>query len=97
MIKEYLIQEGAVGAENAITTQALMCAFHMTDRKVIAVVADERKNGALICERRSEGGGYYMPATDEEILKQKARFEKGFVSRAYALRPFRAWAKAHKE
>lgn len=97
MIKEYLVQEGAVGAENAITTQTLMDAFHIERRRVIAVVANERKNGALICENRGKRGGYYMPATNEEILGQKARFEKGFVSRAYALRPFRAWAKAHKE
>ena len=97
MIKELLEQEGAVGAENALTSQCIMEIAHIkNERSLIAIVANERDGGALICCKQGGKGGYYMPASDAEILEQKARFEKGFASRARAVRPFRKWAKEHK-
>lgn len=97
MIKEYLEQEGAIGEEHAITTQTITEVFHILPRRLIDIVANERKGGALICSTQKGKGGYYMPANESEILEQKARLEKGFAKRANTVKPFRAWAKAHKE
>lgn len=97
MIKEYLEQEGAIGVANAIPTQTITEVLHMCPRKLVALVANERKEGALICSTQKRKGGYYMPANGFEILEQKARLEKGFAKRANAVKPFRNWAKVHKE
>ncbi len=97
MIKELLEMEGAIGEENALTSRYIVETTHIAQRSLVAIVANERDGGALICCKQGGKGGYYMPANDAEILAQKARLEKGFASRARAVKPFREWAKAHKE
>lgn len=96
MLYEYLNEKGAIGAENAIDTAAIMAAFHLNRRGVVQLVADERKAGRLICTGGG-AGGYYLPANDGEIIAQRRRLEKTFVSRANAVRVFRRACRAMKE
>lgn len=88
MIYELLKRAGAIGRDKAMSTKAIMTALHMTDRReVVRMVADERQAGQLVCS--SWGGGYFLPATADEIREQKKRLEKTFYSRANAVRVFR--------
>lgn len=96
MLYEYLQEKGATGAENAISTAAIQAAFKLGRRGVVQLAADERKAGRLICTGGG-AGGYYIPATDEEIIAQRKRLEKGFISRADAVRVFRRACRAMKE
>ena len=89
-IKDYLLDNNAVGIENAITTKEIKRALYInTDREVVRRVSVERSHGALICGKQTGDGGYYMPANIEEIQKQAKKLEKGFKMRALAIKPFR--------
>lgn len=57
------------------------------------MVAKERAAGALICSTTVNGGGYYLPATVDEVREQRDRMEKGIKARAIVLRPFRRFMK----
>ncbi len=96
MIYEYLNEKSAVGAGNTVSTAEIMAVFRLTRRGVVRLVANERKDGRLICSS-SAAGGYFLPASDAEIIAQKKRLEKTFISRANAVRVFRRACKAIKE
>ncbi len=93
MIKEYLQARAAIGKDHAIGTKDIMEQYHMKKRAIVRQVAKEREAGALICSTTTKGGGYFLPATREEIAKEKVKMEKGIAYRARALRPFRAFMK----
>ena len=58
------------GKENAITTEELMRACNMGNRRDLTLqVAHERAAGALICSTTSGHGGYYLPNSREEALE----------------------------
>ncbi len=97
MIEKFLRERGAIGAEKAIKTKVIMKALQLKRRAVTERVARERAAGALICAITTEGGGYFMPATEEEIVKQWKALERGIPFRAMALRPFRAHVKQMKK
>lgn len=88
MLYEYLNENGAIGHDKAISTPAIMAALKLPRRGVVKLVADERRAGCLICNAGA-AGGYYIPASDAEIVAQKRRLEKTFISRADAVRVFR--------
>ncbi len=96
MIKEYLQARAAIGKDHAIGTKDIMDQYHMRRRAIVRQVAKEREAGALICSTTTKGGGYFLPATREEIAKEKVKMEKGIAYRARALRPFRAFMKQQK-
>ncbi len=93
MIKEYLQARAAIGKDHAIGTKDIMEQYHMRKRAIVRQVAKEREAGALICSTTTKGGGYFLPATMEEITKERDKMEKGIAYRAMALRPFRAAVK----
>ncbi len=93
MIKEYLQARAAIGKDHAIGTKDIMEQYHMSKRAIVKQVAKEREAGALICSTTTKGGGYFLPATMEEITKERDKMEKGIAYRARALRPFRAFMK----
>ena len=47
----------------------------------------------MICSTTVNGGGYYLPATVDEVREQRDRMEKGIKARAIVLRPFRRFMK----
>ena len=99
-IEKYLKECHAIGRENVVLTDTIVKALAIGERTVVKRVLEERANGALICSTTSGHGGYYLPATIEEIETQKAILENGFKQRALAVRPFRralAEYKAGKE
>ncbi len=88
-IHEYLKKHGAIGINKAITTNAICNALQVNRRQLVDVVAKERAAGALICSTTGGKGGYYLPASVEEIKQQKEKLENGIRERANAVRPFR--------
>ena len=97
MISNFLKERGAIGAGKAIKAKDIMAALHMKRRSLTFHVARERAAGALICATTTGGGGFYLPANEEEIVKQWKALERGIPFRAMALRPFRAYVKAMKK
>lgn len=89
-VYKYLEEVGAVGKAHAVNTKVVMVTLGFKNtREVKKAVANERVIGRLICSSLSGGGGYYLPKDDAEIYEMKRRLEKGFVSRANAVRAFR--------
>lgn len=97
MIYEYLKSTGAIGIEKLANTETLAGYFATNRRGIRAIVASERKSGRLICSTSTHGGGYFLPANDDEIMKQKKSLEKTFASRADAVRAFRKACKEIEE
>lgn len=93
MIYEYLKTKAAIGRNRAISTKEIMNRCHMGKRKVVKVVSKERATGALICSTTTKGGGYFLPASIDDIAKERDKMEKGIAYRAMALKPFRAFMK----
>lgn len=77
MIEDYLKKREARGQECAISMKALIFAFAASERAIKRMVAKERAAGALICSTTVNGGGYYLPATVDEVREQRDRMEKG--------------------
>lgn len=96
MIFEYLKKNHAIGANNAIPTKEIERAFDIGKRTIARQVLQERSGGALICAKTTGKGGYYMPATIEEIEHQKDALERRIKMHALALKPFRAKLKEYK-
>ena len=63
MIKEIL----GSGKENIKTTKQLMSELKINNsRELIAIVNQERKDGAVILSTCGNNGGYYLPSEDDE-------------------------------
>lgn len=97
MIAEYLTEKGAIGEDHAIPTRDITRELNITKRAIVSRVGDERKNGALICGKSTGGGGYYIPATMDEIIQQANKLEHGIKMRALALKPFRRVLKEYRD
>ena len=78
MIREYLKSHGAIGVKRAITTNTLVNALQVNRRQLVDMVAKERANGALICSTTKGKGGYYLPASVQEIEEQKKKAGKRY-------------------
>lgn len=96
MIHEYLEENHAIGENNAIPTKEIVRALNIGQRAITRQVLQERSGGALICAKSNGNGGYYMPATIEEIEHQKNALERRIKMHALALRPFREKLKEYK-
>lgn len=97
MIAEYLKEKGAIGEDHAIPTRDITRELNITKRAIVSRVGDERKNGALICGKSTGDGGYYIPATMDEIIHQANKLEHGIKMRALALKPFRRTLKEYRD
>lgn len=96
MIREYLKSHGAIGKKKALTTNALINALQVNRRQLVDMVAKERAGGALICSTTKGKGGYYLPASVQEIKEQKDKLENGIRERAKAVQPFRRYMEQYK-
>lgn len=55
------------GSNRAIRKDNLMQLFNMTERELLAEIMRERLEGEPILAKKSDGGGFYLPANQEEI------------------------------
>lgn len=96
MIQEYLKRRAAIGEENAILTETIHQDLKITCREITRKVLQERSGGALICAKTTGKGGYYMPATIEEVEHQKNALESRIKRHVTALKPFREKLKEYR-
>lgn len=83
-IYETLKENQAIGEDNAMTMQEIMEVLEVHNaRRISEMVNTERKdqqNPVIICSVLHGAGGYYIPATDEEIARfvyqQKSRIKE---------------------
>lgn len=64
VIRDYLLP----GKANAVRSKVLAeaCGFHSV-RELQAAIEKERRAGAVILSTTSDGGGYYLPASEAEV------------------------------
>lgn len=91
MISDILRKLGAVGKAHAVRTKAVMKAAGISNRKIRAAVYRERKAGVLICSDTK--GGYYLPASVEEVRDFIRIQERRIESHAVTLRAARAYVR----
>ena len=91
-VESILLREGARGASHALRTVELArLAGFSNARGLQAQIEAERTNGALICSRCSNGGGYYIPGSRAELVA----FERTLRRRALGtLRTLKATRRA---
>ena len=78
------------GEKNKISTPELMkAAGYRSDRTLKAAIRRERLGGAMILSTRKNGGGYYRPASREEIAEYVRTFESDAASTFAVLRTAR--------
>lgn len=94
-VERMLKSMGAYGTRKAVSTARVADYFNLSPRKVREKVYQERKAGALICYN-TRPGGYFLPASPEDVFKQRERMEQGIKKRALALRPFREYCRKWK-
>lgn len=92
LVESILLREGARGASHAIRTVELArLAGFSNARGLQAQIEAERTNGALICSRCSNYGGYYIPGSRAELVA----FERTLRRRALGtLRTLKATRRA---
>ena len=95
-VKEYLEKRRAYGSKRAVRTKELVNIFDTTERNVKRMVATERENGALICGI-TKPGGYFLPASPADVIRQAKVLEQGIAKRAAVLAPFREYCRKHRE
>lgn len=67
-IIELLKSRGAIGKNNAITTQAIMVMLCTNEKRVVTkAVEDARDRGDIVCALMTGEGGYYLPASIKEM------------------------------
>lgn len=82
MIAEILKDHGAVGAAAAMKGSRIMELVALDHRQIRRQVSRERAAGVVIC---SNGHGYFLPATADEVSAFVARLQKGIRSHARAM------------
>lgn len=84
MIYEYLKERGAYGTGKAIHKKEMLERWGCTARQFDAALYEERKAGRLICNKSTIGGGYYLPASVEDVREfvrqQEGRIKKHAVT-----------------
>ena len=78
------------GAENAVTTRQLLAATgirHVADLQ--RQIERERAAGALILSKCYDGGGYYLPASRDEIIRYERTLRRRALSTLRTLRAAR--------
>lgn len=96
MIYEFLKQCGAYGEEKAVKQEEIRNLFQLTARRFDAQVYKERAAGRIIISKTKDGGGYYLPATVEEIEGFVRVQESRIKKHAIAARPAREFMKTHR-
>lgn len=66
-IESILTEYGAIGEAAAIPKAVLLQVTGISPRAIRRRVQNERMAGAIICGKMHGEGGYYLPATREEI------------------------------
>lgn len=82
------------GRENAIPSKelAVMCGYSTT-RELQSEIAIERANGAVILSTTNGSGGYFLPATEEEVQRFIATLTNRAANTFAALKSAKAFLK----
>lgn len=97
MIFEYLDDRKAYGRNKAVSAVELRNYMKCTPRRLHALIYSERKAGKLICSTSTAGGGYYLPASVEDV-RDFVRMQEGRIKKhAVTLRAARAFLKKYEE
>lgn len=96
-IYKVLKENGAIGEENAMTKREIMEVLEVHNaRRITDTVNTERKdkqNPVIICSVMHGKGGYYIPATDEEIERFIHQQESRIKEHAETLKAARLYLK----
>lgn len=82
MISKILKDHGAVGASAAMTGDRIGELVDLDRRQIRTKVSRERAAGVVIC---SNGKGYFLPATEDEVAAFVNRMQKGIRSHTTAM------------
>lgn len=86
------------GKENAIPAKDLTDILGMGSvRELQQEIARERAAGAVILSTCQDGGGYYLPATDQEVREFIRTLESRGKNTLLALKSARAYLRQDKE
>ena len=83
-VRKFLEYMKAYGEKKAVKATDVAKALDVTSRHVKAMVYEERAAGSLICNNTTPGG-YFLPASPEDVFKQRERLEQGIKKGALAL------------
>ena len=90
-IYEILESQNARGEEKRIRTEKLLPLSGFNDvRELREQVARERVAGSLICSTKGNGGGYYIPETDEELQNYCRMMRSSAIGHFSAMKAARA-------
>lgn len=76
------------GKENALTAQDISRILGYDNVRVVAAeIARLRQQGKIICSINGEHNGYYLPESDEDIVKFVVKTERRIQEITKALQP----------
>ena len=83
-IYDYLKGRGAYGKSKSITAREIRARLNLTARQLDASLYRELRAGQLIISKTADGGGYYLPASVEDVREfvrqQEGRIKKHAVT-----------------
>lgn len=92
MVFKLLQQFGAFGENAAVSADNLMRALNITRRELYSVIRSERLKGAPILSQKKNGGGYFLPMTDYDVIMCAERMDREGRAQQRAARKMRtAW------
>lgn len=94
-IYNYLKERVAYGKSKAVMAREIRARLNLTARQLDTALYRERKAGRIIISKTTDGGGYYLPATREEVLAFVRQQEGRIKKHASTLRAARAFLKNH--
>lgn len=97
MIYEYLEECGAVGPDRAVNGETLRKYLELPPRRLNEQINRERREGKVICSRTDNGGGYYLPATVEDVRELVRQQEGRIRAHALTIRAARQWLKQYRK
>lgn len=92
MVFELLQQFGAFGENAAVSADNLMVATNTTRRELYRAIRSERLKGTPILSQKKNGGGYFLPLTDHDVMMCADRIDREGRAQQRAARKMRtAW------
>lgn len=92
MVFELLQRFGAFGESEAVSADKLMSATNMTRRELYRAIRSERLKGVPILSQKQNGGGYFLPLTEHDLMMCAGRmFREGQAQQYAARKMLTAW------
>lgn len=84
------------GKDRAIRKENLMVLFNMTERELLAEIMKERLDGIPILAKKTDGGGFYLPADNEEIDGYLKVLKRGIDTQQNVYQSIKQFSESHK-